>query len=35
LISDGDTFDLEAGMFEVEKQSGFETGDVEVAKHLG
>lgn len=34
-MSVGDAFDLEAGVFEVEEQGGFETGDVEVAEHLG
>ncbi len=34
-MSVGDPFDLEAGMFEIEEQRGFEAGDVEVAQHLG
>jgi len=33
-MSVGDTFDPEAGIFEIEKECGFEAGDVEVAKHL-
>ena len=27
----GDTFDAELGVFEVEKEGGFEVGDVEVS----
>jgi hypothetical protein len=34
-MSVGDSFDLEAGVFEVEEQGGFKAGDVEVAEHLG
>ncbi len=31
----GDAFDLKSGMLEIEKQSGFQARDVEIAKHLG
>ena len=34
-ISIGDAFDLETGMFEVEKEGCFESRDVEVSEHLG
>jgi hypothetical protein len=30
-----DAFDLEFRVFEVDEQSDFETGDVEIAEHLG
>ena len=31
----GDAFDLKPGILEIEKQSGFQARDVEIAKHLG
>ena len=34
-MSVGDAFDAEGCEFEVEEESGFEAGDVEVAEHLG
>lgn len=34
ILLQGDAFDAELGVFEVEKESGFEAGDVEIAQHL-
>jgi hypothetical protein len=29
----GDAFDLELGIFEIEEESSFQAGNVEIAKH--